>query len=133
MFEVAIESLWFVILLVISPIFLRNNWKYREWIFLGINLFVFGVGISSISQLLFAAFFILLPYLLTPRVKNKTWIILALVVCFAYEMKYDLIFGTLNKITDRKWSVINNFYFLSVFFLTGVFLPVRFCRFFPAF
>ena len=112
MFEVAIESLWFVILLVISPIFLRNNWKYREWIFLGLNLFVFGVGIRSIGQLLFAAAFILLPYILTPRVKNKRWIIVALVVCFAYEMKYDWIFGVLNIPYLFAWKLLGLSYIL---------------------
>ena len=112
MFEVAIESLWFVILLVISPIFLRNNWKYREWIFLGLNLFVFGVGIRSIGQLLFAALFILLPYILTPKVKNKRWIIVALVVCFAYEMKYDWIFGVLNIPYLFAWKLLGLSYIL---------------------
>lgn len=112
MFEVAIDSFWFIALLVIAPIFLRNNGKYRNRIFLGMNLLVFGVGIRNVSQLLFAVGFILLPFVIAPRIKKKSWLIAALVLMFAYEMQYDWIFGVLHIPYLFMWKLLGLSYIL---------------------
>lgn len=90
MFDLSIGSLYFAIFLILGPVLLRNNFKYRNIVFLLMNLLVFIGGSKGVIQLIVAAAWVSIPFLFMrvfPRTKGVA--IIVLVCIFMYLMKYD--------------------------------------------
>lgn len=113
MFELSIGSGIFVLFLVMAPFLLRNNFKYRNYVFLMINLVLYTLGIKYWQQLLVALVWILVPFFLIKLgEKFKIPAILLMLICFAYLMKYDWIFGMLHIPYAFVFKILGLSYFL---------------------
>lgn len=113
MFELSVGSLYFFIFLILGPILLRNNFKYRNFVFLALNLCVYIGGLKYPLQFILAAIWIVVPYFAV-RLGNKikTPLIIAMVCIFAYLMKYDFIFVNLHIPYAFVWKLLGLSYFL---------------------
>lgn len=97
MFELSVGSLVFVLFMVMAPFLLRNNFKYRNILFLCMNLFLYIGGIKVWQQAVVAGVWIVLPYVFVKRkMQWKAPVIIVMLICFAYLMQYDWIFGFLH-------------------------------------
>lgn len=113
MFDLSVGSLYFFIFLILGPFLLRNNNKYRNYIFLILNLAVYVGGIKSIVQFLVAALWIVIPYFaIRLGDKIKPILIIFMVSIFAYLMKYDFIFTNLHIPYAFVWKILGLSYFL---------------------
>lgn len=114
MFDLSVGSLYFFIFLMLGPLLLRNNYKYKNIIFLALNLLVYLGGIKFSLQILVAAIWIIVPYfaaqLSNNKLKNAT--IVVMICIFAYLMKYDFIFTNLHIPYLFLWKILGLSYFL---------------------
>lgn len=113
MFDLSVGSWVFVAFMLMGPLFLRNNFKYRNLVFLCINLFLYIGSIKSTQQLLVAGIWIVLPFFLVKLgEKWKAPVIILMVACFAYLMQYDGIFQTLHIPYIFVFRILGLSYFL---------------------
>lgn len=123
MVSLASDSLYFIAFLVLAPFVLRNNYKYRRIVFLILNLGVVLAGMSSVLQLAVSAAWVIIPYAvcrfmlrLEPDKREKlNWrriLIPVMVICFAYLMKYNIIFDTLRIKYIFAFRILGLSYFL---------------------
>ena len=113
MFELSVGSLYFFIFLILGPFLLRNNSKYRNYIFLALNLLVYIGGVKFCLQLLVALVFLVVPFFAAKlSTKGKNITIVIMVVVFAYLMKYDFIFTNLHIPYAFAWKILGLSYFL---------------------
>ena len=115
MISLSTASLFMLALMAAGPLLLRHNNKYRAYILLFINLLVYVLGASSPLQLLIAALWVLLPYVLLRTIGrsfNKGLLIIPMVVIFAYLMKYDTIFELLHIPYAFAFKLLGLSYFL---------------------
>ncbi|MDD3412976.1 MAG: MBOAT family protein [Lachnospiraceae bacterium] len=97
MFELSVGSLVFALFMIMAPFLLRNNFKYRNILFLCMNLFLYIGGIKAWQQAIVAGVWIVLPYIFVKRkMQWKAPVIIVMLICFAYLMQYDWIFGLLH-------------------------------------
>jgi len=98
MLNFSLTSVWFIALLIISPIILNNNWKVRKYIYFAICLSVyiltmnFSGTYSFAGPLLAFAAWVIIPYLyvkIFPRLP-KFPIIIAIVCAFIWMNQYFL-------------------------------------------
>lgn len=113
MFDLSIGSLYFFLFLILGPLFLRNNFKYRNYIFLLLNLAVYLGGIKYCAQAVVAAIWLILPFFAVKLgEKYKKFVIISMVCIFAYLMKYDFIFTNLHIPYIFLWKILGLSYFL---------------------
>ena len=113
MFNLSIGSLYFILFMIIGPFLLRNNSKYRKYIFLLMNLLVFIGGSKYPLQIVVATIWISLPYLFMKKWPARKTPLIVLMVCFfAYFMKYDFIFVNLHIPYIFPWKILGLSYFL---------------------
>lgn len=93
MIALSTDSLFFVILLLLAPFVLRHNKPSRRYIFLGINILIFILSMKSVWQLVIAAVWVGLPYMLMRYLKQpkKPVIISVMLVVFIYLQQYSFI------------------------------------------
>ncbi len=117
MINISTDSLFFALLLVIAPLLLRNNGKYRRYVFLAMNLMVFYLSMVDLSEAIVGTLWVLIPYLLAKRVcadggKYRPALIAVMVAVFAYLMHYDAVFNTLHIPYAFPWRLLGLSYFL---------------------
>ena len=102
MLNFSIGSLFFAVLLFITPIILRIGKKYRTGLFLIINIAVFLLCLKSLPALFIGALWILVPYFMAPLLQRaseetagvlprilRNSFYLLMVAVFAYLMHYE--------------------------------------------
>lgn len=113
MFKLSVGAPVFAVFLLTAPLVLRNHFKYRHYIFLAMNLFLYLGGVSCWQQALAAAAWIILPYFAVRAGSRwKTPLLILMLLCFAYLMQYDWIFGTLHIPYAFAWKLLGLSYFL---------------------
>lgn len=121
MISLSTASLYFAAFLILGPLLLRNNSKYRKYIFLVMNLAVFLVAQTSIVQVVVTALWILVPYaIVNIRFEEDTFLyrkwksilIFLMVLVFSYLMKYDILFDKLKIPYAFVWKILGLSYFL---------------------
>lgn len=113
MFNLSIGSLYFVAFMLLGPMILRNNLKYRRYIFLLMNIFIFIGGVKAPLQLIITIIWVLTPYFLMKIIPTKKGFIIGGLVCvFMYLMKYDVVFSTLGIPYIFPWKILGLSYFL---------------------
>lgn len=113
MFELSVGSLYFVLFLVLGPVLLRNQWKYRNILFLVLNLMVYAGGLKAPMQLVVAALWTLIPYFVMKYKKSfKVPAMVLMVLLFTYFMQYDFIYQNLHIPYIFVWKLLGLSYFL---------------------
>lgn len=113
MFELAVGAPVFAAFLLFAPLLLRNHLKYRNYLFLIINLFLYLGGVTYWQQAAVAALWISVPYFAVKAGSRWKNLLLALMLfCFTYLMQYDWIFGTLHIPYAFAWKLLGLSYFL---------------------
>ncbi len=118
MITLSTESFFFIAVMALAPIALRNNSKYRRYIFLIINLAVFLVSMTSVSMLIVGALWILAPYFLAgvfagdDRRKYRWILFTVMVAVFAYLARYEALFNILHIPLVFGWRLLGLSYFL---------------------
>lgn len=113
MFELSVGAPVFLGFLVLSPLVLRNQWKGRGLCFLFLNLFLYFGGTTHWHQAVVAAIWVLVPFYAVRVLRGKkTMLLLLMLLCYAYLMQYDWIFGTLHIPHAFAWKLLGLSYFL---------------------
>lgn len=121
MISLSTASLYFAAFMILGPLLLRNNSKYRKYIFLIMNLAVFLAAQTCIMQILVSVLWILIPYAVVKlKIKegsfwHNKWrglLIVFILAVFAYLMKYDVIFEILHIPYAFVWKILGLSYFL---------------------
>lgn len=113
MFNLSIGSLYFAAFMLLGPVLLRNNFKYRKYVFLIMNMMVFIGAVKYPLQVVVAAVWVMAPYMLMKLCPKKKGIVITGLVCvFAYLMKYDVIFNSLRIPYVFPWRILGLSYFL---------------------
>ncbi|MDR1447814.1 MAG: hypothetical protein LBI63_02480 [Candidatus Ancillula sp.] len=105
--------------LLLAPIFLNNNLKFRRYIFCVLNACVITIAAPSIFHAILLLSWSLTPYfavLLCTHVLKIRWykplLITTMVVVFAYLQHYNWIFSTLHISYITVWKVVGISYIL---------------------
>ncbi len=118
MITLSTDSVFYIAILLMAPLILRNNSPIRRYLFLAINLTVFFISMKEIAQAAVAVLWLILPYLITKLADKKSlknWrpaTIIVMVACFAYLMHYDAVFNALHIPYVFPWRILGLSYFL---------------------
>ncbi len=93
---ISLNSLIFTGVLFLAPFLLSIKSKYRNWIFLLINLSLILISMSSVLSAIITFAWILIPYFLSSKLKKAHLLIGALVLGFIYLNRYDWIISSLG-------------------------------------
>jgi D-alanyl-lipoteichoic acid acyltransferase DltB (MBOAT superfamily) len=93
---ISLNSLIFTGVLFLAPLLLNHKLKFRNWIFLVINLSLLLLSMNSLLQVIITLLWILLPYFLSSKLKKPHLLIGVLVLGFIYLNRYDWIISTLG-------------------------------------
>lgn len=97
---ISIDAVFFIALLILAPFVLhflqaKLRWLY-PYIFLAINVVVYGLSIQNWLQGLVCVLWIVLPFIYVKIFAKKAPLIILLLVGFVYLNQYDWIFASLN-------------------------------------
>lgn len=125
MFSLGTDSLFFVAFLLLAVFLLRNKCKYREYIFLIINIVIYVCGCKGAGQMLTAALWICTPYLIvkvlqSPSVKGKglslekirPTLLFFMVAIYAYLMRYAVFTEVIKLPYSFTFRLLGLSYFL---------------------
>ncbi|NTW95817.1 MAG: hypothetical protein HGB31_04265 [Erysipelotrichaceae bacterium] len=93
---ISLNSLIFTGVLFLAPFILSIKSKFRNWIFLGMNLSLLLLSMSSVLSAVITFAWILIPYFLSSKLKKPHLLIGALVLGFIYLNRYDWIISLLG-------------------------------------
>lgn len=123
MVELSTKSLFFAAVLILAPLLLRNNSKYKKYIFLVMNLGIYMAGLKDLRYMVLALVWAFLPYVVLRLVykmppdkrENLMWkqpLIIVMLLAFIYLMKYDAVFDTLHIPYIFAFRLLGLSYFL---------------------
>ncbi len=113
MFDLSVGAPVFVAFMLIGPLLLRNNFKYRNYLFLGMNLFLYLGSMREWKQLVVSALWILLPYAYVKLgIRKKAPLFILMLACFTYLMQYNWIYETLHIPYVFTFRILGLSYFL---------------------
>ena len=91
-----INSLLFILALLLTPFVLRVNKPYKKLIFLILNIIIFILSTGSLQSLIVSFLFIMIPYIYCHYFKKKWPLFIVLSLSFIYFNQYGWIFNTLR-------------------------------------
>lgn len=123
MISISTASLFYFCFLAAGVFLLRNNNKYRNYLFLALNIILYLFTLKSLMQLLVVVVWIAVPYFymrMTSKLKEgaaerfhlKGLLLLFMVIVFCYLTKYDFIFESLHIPYIFAFKILGLSYFL---------------------
>ena len=116
MIDLSTKSMFFACLIVLAPFILRYRSRFRQWIFLTLNILVITVSSHSVLQWIITAGWVMAPYvfmhLFGDKKRLKPVMITGIVIVYIYLAKYGFVFSVLHLPEIFLFKILGLSYFL---------------------